>query len=118
MNGHATSVLLVTDGVTNEGIIDPREFHTLLKKYDVRVFGFLMGNNANWPLIRFPVDHAFVSQHFGVEEFAVLRHVGSDHFPVYARLSLTPEAIAANETLQPADAGEEAEASEKISRAG
>ena len=48
----ATSVLLVTDGVTNEGIIDPREFHKLLKEHDVRVFGFLMGNNTNWPLMR------------------------------------------------------------------
>jgi len=48
----ATSILLVTDGVTNEGIVDPREFHELLKQYDVRVFGFLMGNNANWPLMR------------------------------------------------------------------
>jgi Ca-activated chloride channel family protein len=48
----ATSILLVTDGVTNEGIVDPREFYALLKKYDVRVFGFLMGNNANWPLMR------------------------------------------------------------------
>lgn len=48
----ATSILLVTDGVTNEGIVDPREFHKLLKQYDVRVFGFLMGNNANWPLMR------------------------------------------------------------------
>ena len=47
-----TSILLVTDGVTNEGIVDPKEFHKLLKKYDVRVFGFLMGNNANWPLMR------------------------------------------------------------------
>jgi Ca-activated chloride channel family protein len=48
----ATSILLVTDGVTNEGIVDPKEFYTLLKKYDVRVFGFLMGNNTNWPLMR------------------------------------------------------------------
>jgi Ca-activated chloride channel family protein len=48
----ATSILLVTDGVTNEGIVDPAQFHALLKKYDVRVFGFLMGNNANWPLMR------------------------------------------------------------------
>ncbi len=48
----ATSILLVTDGVTNEGIVDPKEFHKLLKQYDVRVFGFLMGNNANWPLMR------------------------------------------------------------------
>jgi Ca-activated chloride channel homolog len=48
----ATSILLVTDGVTNEGIVDPKEFHKLLKAHDVRVFGFLMGNNANWPLMR------------------------------------------------------------------
>lgn len=48
----ATSILLVTDGVTNEGIVDPREFYKLLKSHDVRVFGFLMGNNANWPLMR------------------------------------------------------------------
>jgi Ca-activated chloride channel family protein len=48
----ATSILLVTDGVANEGIVDPKEFHKLLKKYDIRVFGFLMGNNANWPLMR------------------------------------------------------------------
>jgi Ca-activated chloride channel family protein len=47
-----TSILLVTDGVTNEGIVDPKEFYKLLKQYDVRVFGFLMGNNANWPLMR------------------------------------------------------------------
>lgn len=48
----ASSVVLVTDGVTNEGIVDPRKFHELLKKHDVRFFGFLMGNNANWPLMR------------------------------------------------------------------
>jgi len=48
----ATSILLVTDGVANEGIVDPKEFHKLLQQYDVRVFGFLMGNNENWPLMR------------------------------------------------------------------
>jgi hypothetical protein len=48
----ATSILLVTDGVTNDGIFDAAEFDVLLKKYDMRVFGFLMGNNANWPLMR------------------------------------------------------------------
>jgi Ca-activated chloride channel family protein len=52
----ATSILLVTDGVANEGIVDPKEFRALLQKYDVRVFGFLMGNNANWPLMRVIAD--------------------------------------------------------------
>ena len=52
----ATSVILVTDGVTNTGIVDPRDFHALMKQYDVRVFGFLMGNSGNWPLMRLIAD--------------------------------------------------------------
>lgn len=48
----ATSIVLVTDGVANRGIISPKEFHKLMKQYDVRVFGFLMGNSGNWPLMR------------------------------------------------------------------
>jgi Ca-activated chloride channel family protein len=48
--------VLVTDAVTNTGIVDPRRFHELMKQYDVRVFGFLMGNSANWPLMRLVCD--------------------------------------------------------------
>ncbi|MBK8474826.1 MAG: VWA domain-containing protein [Opitutaceae bacterium] len=48
----ATSLVLVTDGVTNTGVVDPKEFAKLLRQKDIRVFGFLMGNNANWPLLR------------------------------------------------------------------
>jgi Ca-activated chloride channel family protein len=52
----ATSLVLVTDGVTNQGIVDPRAFHALLKQHDIRFFGFLMGNSANWPLMRALAD--------------------------------------------------------------
>ena len=52
----ATSVVLVTDGVANQGIVQPAAFHQLLQKVDVRVFGFLMGNSANWPLMRTIAD--------------------------------------------------------------
>jgi Ca-activated chloride channel family protein len=48
----ATSIVLVTDGVTNTGEVDPAAFHKLMKQYDVRVFGFLIGNSANWPLMQ------------------------------------------------------------------
>jgi Ca-activated chloride channel homolog len=48
----ATSVVLVTDGVTNTGIVDPAAFDQLMAQCDVRVFGFLLGNSANWPLMR------------------------------------------------------------------
>jgi Ca-activated chloride channel homolog len=52
----ATSLVLVTDGVANEGVVNPAAFHKLLKTYDIRVFGFLMGNSANWPLMRTLAD--------------------------------------------------------------
>ncbi len=48
----ATSLVLVTDGVANRGIVQPAKFHQLLKNVDLRVFGFLMGNSSNWPLMR------------------------------------------------------------------
>lgn len=48
----ATSVLLITDGVTNTGVVDPRRFAALARQVDVRIFGFLIGNGANWPLVR------------------------------------------------------------------
>ena len=52
----ATSVVLVTDGVTNTGVVDPVAFHKLVKSHDIRIFGFLMGNSANWPLMRTVCD--------------------------------------------------------------
>lgn len=48
----ATSLVLVTDGVTNTGVVDPKAFATLLRRQDLRFFGFLLGNNANWPLMQ------------------------------------------------------------------
>ena len=47
-----TSIVLVTDGVTNTGVVSPKAFYQLMRSADVRVFGFLMGNSANWPLMR------------------------------------------------------------------
>jgi Ca-activated chloride channel homolog len=45
------TIILVTDGVTNTGEISPKAFYQLMKKQDIRVFGFLMGNSCNWPLM-------------------------------------------------------------------
>ena len=50
--GRTTNIVLVTDGVTNTGVVDPQEFHSLMKTSDVRLFGFLLGNSGNWPLMR------------------------------------------------------------------
>lgn len=46
-----TNVILVTDGVTNQGQLEPAEFRRLLTRADIRFHGFLMGNEANWPLM-------------------------------------------------------------------
>ena len=48
----AANIILVTDAVTNTGVVNPVEFHKLLQKVDIRVFGFLLGNSANWPLMQ------------------------------------------------------------------
>jgi len=48
----ATSVVIVTDAVTNTGVVDPAAFRKLMKRYDLRLFGFLIGNGANWPLMQ------------------------------------------------------------------
>ena len=47
-----TSMVIVTDGVTNTGEVNPQAFAKLMSRNDIRVFGFLMGNSCNWPLMR------------------------------------------------------------------
>jgi len=46
-----TSVILVTDAVTNRGMLDPAQFAQLMEQQDVRLFTFVLGNSANWPLV-------------------------------------------------------------------
>ena len=46
------NLLIMTDGVANTGVIDPALFEKLMSRVDVRVFGFLVGNQANWPLMQ------------------------------------------------------------------
>ncbi len=48
----ASAVVLVTDAVANEGLTAGPSFASLLAERDVRVFGFLMGNSSNWPLMQ------------------------------------------------------------------
>jgi endonuclease/exonuclease/phosphatase (EEP) superfamily protein YafD len=81
--------------------------------------GFYSTFNANWPLLRFPLDHAFVTRHFKLQAFDVLPHVGSDHFPVHVRLRLSPPTAAdQNRPPSPASSGDEQTAESKIARAG
>lgn len=46
-----SAIVLVTDGVANVGETQQRNFVDLIKKKDVRLFTFIMGNSANRPLL-------------------------------------------------------------------
>lgn len=45
--------------------------------------------NANYWFARWPLDHVFVSTHFRVCKIQRLEHMGSDHFPMLVKLSMT-----------------------------
>ncbi len=47
-----SALVLVTDGVANVGHTEKKDFLTLLERYDVRLFTFVMGNSANRPLLQ------------------------------------------------------------------
>lgn len=46
-----SAVVLVTDGVANVGVTEQKSFIELVRKKDVRLFTFIMGNSANKPLL-------------------------------------------------------------------
>ena len=51
--------------------------------------------NAKYPLLRWPLDHLFVSPHFELMQIDRLPDIGSDHFPIYFRLCLKENRIGA-----------------------
>lgn len=57
--------------------------------YDVRVGrGFFNSFNAENFLMRWPLDHVFVTDEFSVQKLEKLSDIGSDHFPIYIELVL------------------------------
>lgn len=83
------------------GLLDPRVGR-----------GFFNTFHAKLPFLRFPLDHLFHSNHFRLADFRRLGPFGSDHFPVFAKLSLEPDAKLTQEEPSP-EAGDEIEAAEK-----
>ncbi|SHG43248.1 Uncharacterized conserved protein YafD, endonuclease/exonuclease/phosphatase (EEP) superfamily [Salegentibacter echinorum] len=57
--------------------------------YDVRIGrGFFNSFNANNFLMRWPLDHVFVTKEFRLKQLKRLPKIGSDHFPVFVELVL------------------------------
>lgn len=68
------------------GLLDPRIGRGLYSSF-----------HARYPLIKFPLDHIFHSNHFRLIELKRLPHIGSDHFPIFASLSYEPLAAMTQE---------------------
>lgn len=84
------------------GLRDPRVGRGLINTY-----------HARYPLMRYPLDHVFVSRHFAVHSFERILTPGSDHFAVRVELAIVPPASASK---QPD--GDDAEAAAEIVEEG
>lgn len=84
------------------GLLDPRRGRGLYSTFDARN-----------PFMRWPLDHVFHSKHFKLVDMKRLEDYGSDHFPVYIKLSLDPTAPIEQDSPD-ADNEERREAEEKI----
>lgn len=62
-------------------LLDPREGRGLFNTY-----------NANIPLFRYPLDHFFYSEDFGLVQLQKLPDIGSDHFPIMMEVCMETEA--------------------------
>jgi endonuclease/exonuclease/phosphatase (EEP) superfamily protein YafD len=63
--------------------------------------GFYNTFHAEIPVLRFPLDHCFHSNHFRLIDFKRLEYFGSDHFPVNIILNYEPDARVVQEELVP-----------------
>ena len=88
------------------GLLDPRKGRGMFSTF-----------HARYPMMRWPLDHVFVSEHFRYQHMKRLGRFGSDHFPVFLKVTFEPERKEAHDKPE-ADAGDEAEAQEKVAKAG
>lgn len=74
--------------------------------------GFYNTFHAKYPFFRWPLDHVFLSRHFGLSKIHVLPAIGSDHFLIELKATLSNSENVDSEKASPE---EEKEANEKIS---
>ena len=84
------------------GLLDPR-----VGRHFVNTF------HADYPLLRWSLDHVFHSTDFALVQMQRLAHIGSDHFPVYVVLQTGRVFEQAQEELEQTEADEQ-EAQEAI----
>jgi endonuclease/exonuclease/phosphatase (EEP) superfamily protein YafD len=72
--------------------------------------------HAKYPMLRWPLDHVFVTEDFTLVHMQRLPEVGSDHFPILVTLSHDPSRADENEP-EKADGEEREDAEETIEEA-
>lgn len=87
-------------------LLDPRKGRGMFNTYHAKI-----------PLMRWPLDHVFHSEHFLLCDIRRLPAFCSDHFPVYVRLLLQPQAAGLQQAPKP-DQKDKEIASEKIAEGG
>lgn len=85
-------------------LIDPREGIGMFNTF-----------NANFPFFRYPLDHIFYSEEFGLTRMERLENIGSDHFPIYIELTFEPE-VDQSQHIEEVDAETEAEVQDTIEK--
>ena len=73
--------------------------------------------NAKIPILRWPLDHIFHSEHFTLSTIKRLPSIGSDHFPLFTSLAFTPSESLCQDGLE-AEAEDHKEAQEVINEKG
>ncbi len=87
------------------GMLDPRRGRGMFSTF-----------HANHFLLRWPLDHIFVSEHFTLGGMRRLESFGSDHFPILATLCYRPARADENDSPE-ADREERQQAAETIAEA-
>lgn len=72
--------------------------------------------HATYPMLRWPLDHVFVTEHFTLVDMQRLPEIGSDHFPILVTLCHNPSRADENEP-EKADTEEREDAEDTIEEA-
>ena len=94
-----------------------RLFQRISSMLDPRVGrGMYNTFHAGMPLLRWPLDHVFFTEHFKLVRLERLPKFGSDHFPIFVELAVVHSAPAEHEEPE-ADEDDHREAAEQIEKA-